>query len=141
MAVAGIGIDLVEVARVRDLLEKHGARFKAKTFTEAERAYCDACADPAMHYAARFAAKEAAAKALGAGFAEGVTWRDIEVTRAANGRPALRLHGGAAERAAALGAGAFHLSLTHTRELAQAQVLLETTQGLHMKSRGASFPD
>ncbi len=126
MAVAGIGIDLVEVTRMRDLLEKHGERFKRKTFTEAERAYCDACADPAMHYAARFAAKEAAAKALGTGFAEGVSWSDIEVTRAASGRPALRLHGGAAERATLLGVRRFHLSLTHTRELAQAQVLLET---------------
>ncbi len=125
MAVTGIGIDLVEVARVRELLERHGERFKARTFTEAETTYCDACADPAMHYAARFAAKEAAAKALGTGFAQGVSWRDIEVAREDSGRPVLRLHGGAAERALALGVRACHLSLSHTRELAQAQVVLD----------------
>ncbi len=125
MAVAGIGIDLVEVARIRDLLEKHGERFKARTFTDGESAYCDGCADPAMHYAARFAAKEAAAKALGSGFAEGVTWRDIEVEREASGRPVLRLHGGAAARAEVLGVRVCHLSLSHTKEVAQAQVLLE----------------
>lgn len=123
MAVVGIGIDLVEVARVRELLEQHGERFKARTFTEGECAYCDACADPAMHYAARFAAKEAAAKALGTGFADGVSWRDIEVVREPSGRPVLKLHGGAAARAETLGARTWHLSLSHTKQLAQAQVV------------------
>ena len=126
MAVVGIGIDLVEVARVRELLNQHGDRFKARTFTEAECAYCEACADPAMHFAARFAAKEAASKALGTGFAEGVSWRDIEVVRATSGRPVLRLHGGAARRAEQLGARSWHLSLSHTKELAQAQVVADS---------------
>ncbi len=125
MAVVGIGIDLVEVARVRELLDRHSERFKARTFTEGERAYCDACADPAMHYAARFAAKEAAAKALGTGFADGVSWLDLEIVRSPNGRPVLRLHGGALDRSRLLGVTHTHLSLSHTRELAQAQVLLE----------------
>lgn len=129
MAIAGVGIDLVEVARVRELLEKHGERFKARTFTAGEQVYCDGCADPAMHYAARFAAKEAAAKALGTGFAQGVSWLDIEVVREVSGRPGLRLHGQAAMRAELLLARGWHLSLSHTKELAQAQVVLETKRG------------
>lgn len=125
-AIKGLGIDLVEVPRIRALLEKHGDRFKEKTFTGAERAYCEGCADPAMHFAARFAAKEAGAKALGTGlWAEGVDWKDLEVTRAPNGKPGLLLHRAARTRAEALGARAAHLSLTHTRELAMAQVILE----------------
>lgn len=125
-AIRGLGVDLVDVARVRALLERHGDRFKERTFTTGEIAYCDGGADPAIHYAARFAAKEAAAKALGTGlWAEGVDWKDFEVTRAENGRPGLRLHGAAASHAAALGVRHAHLSLSHTRELALAQVILE----------------
>lgn len=122
MKPTGIGIDLVEVARIRELLEKHGTRFKQRTFTAGEIAYCDACAHPAMHYAARFAAKEAAAKALGTGlWAEGVDWRDIEVVRESNGKPTITLHGAALRHAD--GASCL-VSLTHTQELAMAQVLL-----------------
>lgn len=125
-AIRGLGIDLVDVPRVRALLERHGDRFKERTFTAGEIAYCESCADPAMHYAARFAAKEAAAKALGTGlWAEGVDWKDFEVTRTANGRPGLRLHHAAASHAAALGVRVTHLSLSHTRELAIAHVILE----------------
>lgn len=124
--IKGTGLDLVEVARIRTLLEKHGARFTEKTFTEGEREYCGRCADPAMHYAARFAAKEAAAKALGTGlWAEGVDWRDIEVTRAANGKPGMLFHRAAQCHAARLGVSRAHVSLTHTREHAMAQVILE----------------
>ena len=125
MAITGIGIDLVEVERIRALLERHGERFKARTFTEVEVTYCDACADPAMHYAARFAAKEAGAKALGTGFAQGVSWADIEVARDAAGRPELRLHGGARELADRQGVVRCHVSLSHTKEQAVAQVVLE----------------
>ncbi|MBE2286862.1 MAG: holo-ACP synthase [Prosthecobacter sp.] len=118
----GIGIDLVEVSRIREMLEKHGRRFTERTFTPDEIAYCSACADPAMHYAARFAAKEAVAKALGTGlWAEGVIWTDIEVVRDPNGRPSIRLHGAARQHA---GSGTCLVSLTHTRELAMAQVIL-----------------
>lgn len=118
----GIGIDLVEVPRIRDLLEKHGQRFKERTFTAGEIAYCDACADPAMHYAARFAAKEAVAKALGTGlWAEGVVWTDIEIMREANGKPGIVLHGTAKQHAAN---ATCLVSLTHTRDLAMAQVIL-----------------
>jgi holo-[acyl-carrier protein] synthase len=118
----GIGIDLVEVPRLRELLERHGQRFKERTFTAGEIAYCDACADPAMHYAARFAAKEAAAKALGTGvWAEGVVWTDIEVVREASGKPQIVLHGAAKQHAADANC---LVSLTHTRDLAMAQVIL-----------------
>ncbi len=122
MKLTGIGIDLVEVPRIREMLEKHGQRFKERTFTAAEIAYCDACAEPAMHYAARFAAKEAVAKALGTGiWAEGVSWTDIEVGREASGKPVIILHGMAKEHA---GEAACLVSLTHTRDLAMAQVFL-----------------
>lgn len=124
MSVIGIGLDLVEVSRIRDLLERHGDRFKDRTFTTGEIAYCDKCADPAMHYAARFAAKEAGAKALGTGFADGVTWHDIEVTRAENGAPALVFHGGAATLAKSRGVTTALVSLTHTKDTAAAQVVL-----------------
>lgn len=122
MKPTGIGIDLVEVPRIRELLEKHGQRFKERTFTAGEIAYCDACAEPAMHYAARFAAKEAVAKALGTGlWAEGVVWTDIEVVREASGKPAIVLHGAAKQHAAE---AICLVSLTHTRDLAMAQVIL-----------------
>jgi len=121
----GLGIDLVEVQRIRELLTKHGDRFKERTFTADEIAYCDACADPAMHYAARFAAKEATAKALGTGlWAQGVDWRDIEVTRAESGKPGLLLHGGAQDHAGVQGVTKLFISLTHTRDHAMAQVSL-----------------
>jgi holo-[acyl-carrier protein] synthase len=118
----GIGIDLVEVPRIREMLERHGQRFKERTFTAGEIAYCDACADPAMHYAARFAAKEATAKALGTGlWAEGVVWTDIEVVREVSGKPQIALHGAAKQHAANANC---LVSLTHTRDLAMAQVIL-----------------
>lgn len=120
----GVGIDLVEVDRIHSLLEKSGDRFKQRVFTEGEIQYCDSCAESAMHYAARFAAKEAVAKALGTGFAEGVGWADIEVQRGENGAPTVVLHGGAARVAAQAGVTRVLLSLTHTRTTAGASALL-----------------
>lgn len=118
----GVGIDLVEVPRIRELLARHGQRFKERTFTAGEIAYCDSCADPAMHYAARFAAKEAVAKALGTGlWAEGVVWTDIEVVRGEHGRPSIVLHNAAQQHA---NDGTCLISLTHTKDLAMAQVIL-----------------
>ena len=116
----GLGIDLVEIPRIRALIEKHGDRFKERTFTAGEIAYCDRCADPAIHFAARFAAKEAVAKALGTGFAHGVSWLDIEVLRDGNGMPSVLLHGGAIAVANSAGIMKVHLSLTHTKEAAAA---------------------
>ena len=125
MTPLGLGIDLVEVGRIRDMLTKHGDRFKARTFTPGEIAYCDSCADPAMHYAARFAAKEAAAKAIGTGlWAQGVDWKDIEVVRESSGKPTLHLHGSARGHAEQQGVTSLLISLTHTRDLAMAQVIL-----------------
>jgi holo-[acyl-carrier protein] synthase len=122
---SALGIDLVEVARIREMLKRHGDRFKNRTFTAGEIAYCDSCADPAIHFAARFAAKEAGAKALGTGlWAEGVDWRDFEVTREPSGKPVLVLHGGAKGHAEQQGVQKVLISLTHTKELAMAQVIL-----------------
>ena len=121
--IISLGLDLCEVPRIRDMLERHGERFKARTFTEAERAYCDKNADPAMHYAARFAAKEAVAKALGTGFADNVGWLDIEVLRAESGQPSIALHDGAAAKAKELGITKVLVTLTHTKETAAASVV------------------
>ena len=123
MSVLAVGLDLVDVVRIRTLLERHGERFEQRTFTQNECAYCQGNADPAIHYAARFAAKEAVAKALGTGFTEGVTWADIEVTRSPAGVPAVQLHGAAAAKAEALGIRRWMLSLTHTATSAAASVV------------------
>lgn len=123
MTVIALGLDLVEVERIRALLEKHGDRFRERTFTSGECAYCDSNADPAIHFAARFAAKEAVAKALGTGFAEGVNWSDIEVTRSDAGVPGVLLHGGAAAKAERLGIQRWMISLTHTAAGAAASVV------------------
>ena len=123
MKVIALGLDLVEVSRIRDLLARHGERFRERMFSLAEQDYCENQAEPAMHYAARFAAKEAVAKALGTGFAEGVGWADIEVLRADNGQPSIALHHGAAERAQQLGIGQVLVTLTHTKDAAAASVV------------------
>jgi len=125
MSVIGLGVDLADTARIQALLEKSGERFKARVFTEGECAYCDSCANPALHYTARFAAKEAVAKALGTGFAEGVSWKDIEVVREASGAPRIVLHGAAAAKASELGVKKVLLSLTHTQLSAAAAVVME----------------
>ncbi len=124
MQVFRLGLDLVEVDRIRVLLEKHGIRFKQRTFTEGECEYCDLSKMAPLHYAARFAAKEAAAKALGTGFAQGITWKDIEVLREDSGEPRLVLHNAAADRAEALGVKQALVSLTHTAHAAAASVVL-----------------
>ena len=102
--IIGVGIDVIQNERIRESMEKFGARFLKRIYTEIEIAYCGKCADPGIHYAARFAAKEAAFKALGTGWAAGVTWKDIEVQRLASGQPELYLSGGALARATTLGA-------------------------------------
>ena len=126
MAVIGVGIDLVTIARVERLLARHGDRAMRRLFTDIERAYASTQALPAMHLAARIAAKEAAYKALsGDETARGIGWREIEVTRLSDGRPLLRFHGAAATRFAALGGKSCHLSLTHSGGVAAAVVVLE----------------
>ena len=123
--IVGTGIDIAEVPRIREAIERHGQRFLKRIFTEGEIQYCESKANRVERYAARFAAKEAGMKAIGTGWNHGVRWRDIEVARKPGGRPTLQLHGKAAEFAAKLGATNIALSLTHTAEQAIAQVILE----------------
>lgn len=119
----GIGIDLVEVARVADAIERQGDAFLRKVFTDAERAYCGSRKEPAIHYAARFAAKEAVAKALGTGIGAQAGLLDLEVFHEASGAPAIRLAGKALEFARSQGITRVLISLTHTRDHAAAQAL------------------
>ncbi len=121
--IIGIGLDATDIDRISDTIDRFGDRFLQRIFTEGEIAYCARRRVPAIHFAGRFAAKEAAMKALGTGRSRGVLWRDVEVVRV-GGPPQLRLHGGAARRFAAIGGRASLLTITHSDELAMAQVLL-----------------
>ena len=123
--IVGSGIDIAEVPRIAESIKRFGDRFIRRVFTEGEIRYCDPKANRIERYAARFAAKEAAMKAIGTGWNLGVTWRDVEVCRAPGGRPTIQFHGKAAEFAAKLGAKHVALSLSHTEEFAIAQVILE----------------
>src|SRR6266478_708503 len=123
--IVGTGIDIAEVPRIAQALARHGDRFLRRVFTEGEIRYCDSKANRVERYAARFAAKEAAMKALGTGWSRGVRWRDIEVVRQPGGRPTIKFHGRAAGFAARLGTKNIALSLSHTAEQAIAQVILE----------------
>jgi len=124
--IVGTGIDIAEVPRVAESIERFGERFLRRVFTEDEIRYCDSKANRAERYAARFAAKEAAMKALGTGWNHGVRWRDVEVFRKPGSRPTIRFHGKAAEIAAHLGAKNIALSLSHTPAHAIANVILES---------------
>jgi len=121
--ILGIGIDLVEIGRIRKMLERHGEHFVARVFTEGERDYCAAMADPAPFYAARFAAKEAVAKALGTGIGAQLAWLDVDVHREESGRPHIVLSGAGAETAAALRVTGILLTLSHAEQYAIAQVM------------------
>ena len=123
--VIGIGVDVVQNDRIRESIDKFGDRFLNRIYTEGEQAYCKKCKQPSIHFAARFAAKEAAFKALGTGWAAGVKWKDVEVERLASGKPLLRLHGEALERATAMGAERLHVSLTHDQLVSVAVVVFE----------------
>ena len=111
-----VGVDLIEIARVRRALERHGDGFRERCFTPEERAYCESRANPAQHYAGRFAAKEAVGKALGSGVR--FTWREIEI--AGRPKPGVKLSGSTKAWAERVGAGRIELSMTHSRELAAA---------------------
>lgn len=124
-SLAGIGVDLVEVERIRALHEKQGDHFLDMCFTPEEVAYALRKARVHESLAARFAAKEAVMKALGSGWAEGVSFRGIEVTMAESGAPSIRLHGGAAAYAQSRGIGTIHLSLSHTSDHAIAYAVAE----------------
>ena len=124
--ITGIGIDLIENARIRDSLDRFGDRFLSRIYTEAEKEYCNKCANPVIHYAARFAAKEAAFKALGTGWRNGVRWLDVEVTNLPSGKPELRLEGQALEAGRRLSVSRASLSISHTDRYAIAQVIFES---------------
>ena len=123
--VLGLGSDLIEIARIEKSIERFGARFLERVFTPAEIAYCQTKKNAAESFAARFAAKEAGAKALGTGISYGIAWPEIEVRREATGRPVLHWSGRALERAEAMGVRRTSLSLTHAREIALAVVVVE----------------
>ena len=117
------GIDIIETSRIRSALDRWGARFENRVFTEGERAYCKARGRPYLSYAGRFAAKEAAMKALGTGW-NGVHWKEIEVIRPPGQRPTLHFNGRAQVRFEAMRGIGARLSISHTEEHAIAQVLL-----------------
>jgi holo-[acyl-carrier protein] synthase len=117
-----IGTDLIEIARIRRALERYPA-FRERCFTPAEIAYCDGRRNPAQSYAGRFAGKEAVGKALGFGVARAFAWRDIEIV--GRPKPSVRLSGRVAVWAERMGARAVDLSMTHSRELAQAVAVVE----------------
>jgi len=123
--ITGIGIDVVQNDRIRGSLERFGDRFLNRIYTEGEIEYCRKTGQPAIHYAARFAAKEAAFKALGTGWAAGVKWKDVEVVRLASGKPELHLYGDALVHATSAGAKRFYVSLTHDQLVSCAVVILE----------------
>ena len=121
--IIGLGIDATDIPRIAATLERYGERFMTRIFTDGEIAYCQRRREPAIHFAGRFAAKEAAMKALGTGHSQNVLWRDVEVVRR-GGPPQLQFHGGAARRFAAIGAQSSLLTITHSETLALAQVLI-----------------
>ena len=135
--IAGIGIDLVDVQRVRRLIDRKGERALQRLFTDGERAYADTHPEPARQLAARVAAKEAAFKALaGNALARSIGWRELEVVARANRSPLLLLHGRALDRAAELGVVRIHLSITHTDLTAAAFVVAERAEPI----TGANAP-
>jgi holo-[acyl-carrier protein] synthase len=127
--IVGIGSDLIDIRRIEKSLERHGERFVQRIFTETEQARAEGRAHRAATYAKRFAAKEACAKALGCGIADGVFWRDIGVVNEPGGRPTIELSGGAVARLARLlpkdHKAAIHLTMTDDYPLAQAFVIIE----------------
>ena len=124
--IVGMGIDIAEVGRIAQSIDRFGSRFLERIFTEGEIRYCDSKANRFERYAARFAAKEAAMKALGTGWNHGVRWRDCEVVRMPGGRPTIQFHGKAREFALKLGTTNTALSISHTADQAIAHVILES---------------
>jgi holo-[acyl-carrier protein] synthase len=122
----GTGVDLIEVERIARSIERYGERFLRRVYTDQEIAYCSRKRSGAESFAARFAAKEAGAKALGTGISRGVTWNEFQVVRERGGRPVLELRGRAELLANELGVRTISLSLTHTSSLAMATVMMES---------------
>jgi holo-[acyl-carrier protein] synthase len=123
--IIGVGVDVVEIKRLRNVMERLKDRFLSRVFTPEEQRFCKAHRDPVPHFAARFAAKESLFKALGTGWAKGVTWLDVEVQRDRQDAPRLVLYGEALRLSNSLGAKKVHLSLSHSESWAVATVILE----------------
>ena len=124
--IVGMGLDIAEIDRIEAAIARHGAHFLERLFTPREVAYCEKHKNKFERYAARFAAKEATMKALGTGWSRGVRWRDIEVGREPSGKPTLHLQGASREIADRLGVKNISLSITHSGNLALAQVIFES---------------
>ena len=124
--IVGLGADIAEIDRIEAAIARHGRAFIERVFTSQEIAYCERHRASGERYAARFAAKEATMKALGTGWRRGVRWVDIEVTRLASGRPTIELRGAAREHADRLGVKHIHVSLTHSGNIAFAEVIFES---------------
>ena len=123
--IVGLGADIAEVDRIEAAIARHGRAFIERVFTPQEIAYCERHRARGERYAARFAAKEATMKALGTGWRLGVRWVDIEVTRLASGRPTIELRGAARQHAERMGVSRIHVSLTHSGNIAFAEVIFE----------------
>jgi holo-[acyl-carrier protein] synthase len=124
--IIGLGVDIAEVGRVKAAIERHGKTFLRRVYTHQEIEYCEGFRNKYERYAGRFAAKEAAMKALGTGWRRGVRWVDVEVVRERGGRPTIALAGEAAKIAERLGVKRIALSITHTETQALAQVIFES---------------
>lgn len=120
--VKGIGVDIIEIERIRRDVERADGRFAAKVFTDAESAYCIGKPHPAQHFAARFAAKEAVSKALATGWTGAFRWKDVEILNEASGLPRVQLHGSLAEL---LSGARIHLSLSHSDSHVVAMAVIE----------------
>ena len=123
--IVGTGVDIVEVARIKKSLEKHFPRFEQKIFTPNEISYCRSRPEPGIHFAARFAAKEAVMKCLGTGMDQGIAFKDIEVTREKTGKPAITLYGKGTEISSRLKIKKIHISISHDKNHAIAQAIAE----------------
>jgi holo-[acyl-carrier protein] synthase len=125
LGIVGIGVDVVDIARVQKLLDRYGARFLKRVFTEAEASYAMESAVPAERLAGRFAVKEAVLKAFGTGKSQGILWRDVETVRGPRGKPVVHLHGQAVRWAKWKGGGTIHVSIAHDAGKAMGFVILE----------------
>ena len=123
--IIGTGVDIVAVARIKRLLEKHSPRFEEKIFTADEILYCRSRAEPEIHFAARFAVKEAVMKCLGTGMDQGIAFKDIEVANEETGKPAIKMHGEGKELFTRLKLGTIHISISHDKNYAIAQAIAE----------------
>src|SRR5213594_4034472 len=124
--IIGTGVDITETVRIEQVLNRHGERFSGRLFTPQEIAYCEKFKNKAERYAARFAAKEAAFKALGTGWRDGVRWLDVEVIHQPSGKPELLLTGRAAEVAREIGVTRTEVSISHANQYVVAQVIFES---------------